>query len=95
MAKLASIDTIGLLNEEIAKLEKHKARLCSRIKDYRGVGTYEGKDFVGVVYEADSVKPNFEKLKKKLGADWRKYITVSTMTCLRVEKKGARKHTKD
>lgn len=88
MAKLKAIDTIGELDAQIAALEKKKAKLVQRIKDYRGVGTYQGDLYEATVYEATSTKPNIPKLQKKLGADWHKFLTKKTMVCLRVTKQG-------
>lgn len=90
MAKLRTIDTIGDLDAQIAKLKKKRDKLAERIKDYRGVGSYEGDLYEGVVYEADTTKPNIEKLKKHFKSDWHKYLVKGTMTCLRVQRKGKR-----
>lgn len=90
-AKLKSIDTLGELKEQIDKLMKRYKKLCDRLKSYRGIGEYEGLEFVGVCYESESCTPNVLKLKKKLGADWRKYVIVTPYTAVRIERKGARK----
>jgi hypothetical protein len=95
MAKLKTIDTIGDLNEQIAKLVKKRDRLAATIKDYRGVGTYEGDLYEASVYEQDSTKPNIPKLKKFFGANWHKYLKKHTMVCLRVQKKGKRRKAQE
>lgn len=88
MAKLKMIDQIGDLDAQIAKLQKKRDKLADRLKDYRGVGDYEGDLYEASVYEATSTKPNIPKLKKFFGADWHRYLNKKTMTCLRVSKKG-------
>jgi hypothetical protein len=88
MTKLKSIDTIGDLDAQIAKLQKRRDKLADTIKDYRGVGHYEGDLYEASVYEADSTKILVEKLKKFFGASWHKYLRKTKMTCLRVKKKG-------
>lgn len=93
MAKLKSVDTIGELDAEIAKLLKKRNKLAEHIKDYRGVGHYEGALYEASVYEADSTKIKVEKLKKFFGADWHKYLRKSKMTCIRVTKIGKRRKT--
>lgn len=90
MAMLKTIDTIGELDAEIAKLKKKRDKLADRIKAYRGVGAYEGDLYEASVYEADTTKPNIAKLKKHFKEDWYKYLVKGTMTCLRVQKKGKR-----
>lgn len=88
MSKLKTVDTIGALDAEINKLLKKRNKLAEHIKDYRGVGHYEGDAYEASVYEADCTKLKVEKLKKFFGADWHKYLRKSTMTCIRVTKKG-------
>lgn len=91
MSKLKSVDTIGDLDAQIAKLKKRRDRLADTIKDYRGVGHYEGDLYEASVYEADSTKLKVEKLKRFFGADWHKYLRKEKMTCLRVTKKGQKR----
>lgn len=90
-AKLKSIDTMGQLKTQIDKLMKKYKRMCDHLKDYRGVGQYEGLEFVGVCYESESCVPDVAKLKRKFGADWRKFVKVTPYTAVRIERKGARK----
>lgn len=90
MATLKTIDIIGELDEQIAALKKKRDKLADRIKDYRGVGSYEGDLYEASVYESDTTKPNIPKLKKHFGANWYKYLVKGTMVCLRVQKKGKR-----
>lgn len=92
-ARLRSIDTMGDLKSQIDKLMKRYKKMCDHLKDYRGVGQYEGLEYVGVCYESESCVPNVPKLKKKFGADWRKYVTVTPYTAVRIERKGARKRS--
>jgi hypothetical protein len=91
MATLKTIDTIGEIDEQIAALKKKRDKLADRLKDYRGVGSYEGDLYEASVYEADSTKPNIPKLKKHFGANWHKYLVKKTMVCLRVQKKSKRR----
>lgn len=86
-AKLKAIDTIGELNAQIEKLCKRRDRLCQSIKDYRGVGQYEGAKYIGTCYESVSVVPNIPKLKRKFGANWRKFVREVPYIALRVEAK--------
>jgi chorismate mutase len=92
MAKLKTIDTIGELDRQINKLLKKRNKLADHVKDYRGVGHYEGNVYEASVYEADSTKLKIEKLKRFFGADWHKFLRKSKMTCLRVQKIGAKRH---
>lgn len=95
MAKLKMIDRIGSMEAEIARLQKKVDKLRDRVKDYRGVGEYEGDEYVGSVYEQDSTHPNTKKLKKHFGADWHKYLVKKTMTCLKVRRKPKRGKRKE
>lgn len=88
MAKLKAIDTIGKLNAEIAKLVAQRDKLVDRVKDYRGVGEYEGEEYIGTVYESESCTPNVAKLKKLLGDRWRKYVVVKPYIALKVESRA-------
>jgi hypothetical protein len=95
VARLKTVDTIGDLDLQIAKLLKRRNKLADNIKDYRGVGHYEGDLYEASVYEADSTKIKVEKLKKFFGADWHKYLRKGKMTCLRVQKISKRRKAKE
>jgi hypothetical protein len=90
MAMLKAIDKIGQLNDEIARLEAEKKKLCDRVKDYRGVGTYEGEEYIGTVYESEHVSPDVEKLKRHFKSSWYKYLKTTSSIGLRVESKAKR-----
>jgi hypothetical protein len=93
MATLKIVDVIGDIEAQIAKLQKRADKLRANLKDYRGVGTYEGETYVGVVYDSTHTAWDLEKVKKLIKKSGKKEADFKRQTsqvCLRVEKKGAR-----
>jgi hypothetical protein len=87
--RLKTIDTIGELDMQIGKLQVKRDRLAKHVKSF-GVGKYDGGAYQGSVFEREQRVINLPKLKRKLGAEFAKFVQTQTLTCLRVTRIGGK-----